>query len=82
MCRVKITYIPFCLCNHYVFPTMMERQRSMQKMIVQEYEKYKSQLDKSGMKYKILSEKKNEDGSIIIEIKKQYNTAPVGGYLD
>ena len=51
-------------------------------MIVQEYEKYKSQLDKSGTKYKILSEKKNENGSIIIEIKKQYNTAPVGGYLD
>ena len=44
------------------------------KMIVQEYDKYKEQLDKSGTKYKILSEKTNEDGSIVIEIKKQYNT--------
>ena len=52
------------------------------KMIVQEYEKYKAQLEKSGTKYKILSEKKNEDGSIIIEIKKQYNTSPVGEYLN
>ena len=43
-------------------------------MIVQEYDKYKEQLDKSGTKYKILSEKTNEDGSIVIEIKKQYNT--------
>ena len=51
------------------------------KMIVQEYDKYKAQLDKSGTKYKILSEKTNEDGSIVVEIKKQYNTSPVGDYL-
>ena len=52
------------------------------KMIVQEYDKYKAQLDKSGTKYKILSEKTNEDGSIVVEIKKQYNTSPVGEYLN
>lgn len=51
-------------------------------MIVQEYDKYKAQLDKSGTKYKILSEKTNEDGSIVIEIKKQYNTSPVGECLN
>ena len=52
------------------------------KMIVQEYDKYKAQLDKNGTKYKILSEKTNEDGSIVVEIKKQYNTSPVGEYLN
>ena len=52
------------------------------RMIVQEYDKYKAQLDKSGTKYKILSEKTNEDGSIVVEIKKQYNTSPVGEYLN
>ena len=51
-------------------------------MIVQEYDKYKAQLDKSGTKYKILSEKTNEDGSIVVEIKKQYNTSPVGENLN
>lgn len=51
------------------------------KMIQKEYEKYKEQLDKSRSKYVILSEKVNDDGSIIIEIKKQYNTSPVGDYL-
>ncbi|MCI6675862.1 MAG: hypothetical protein SPH91_05250 [Lachnospiraceae bacterium] len=51
------------------------------KMIQKEYEKYKEQLDKSRTKYVILSEKVNDDGSIIIEIKKQYNTSPVGDYL-
>ena len=51
------------------------------KMIQKEYEKYKEQLDKGRTKYVILSEKVNDDGSIIIEIKKQYNTSPVGDYL-
>lgn len=79
MKRIKAACIMQTLCfsNHDG-----ETTEYAKKMIVQEYEKYKSQLDKSGTKYKILSEKKNEDGSIIIEIKKQYNTAPVGGYLD
>lgn len=36
---------------------------------------------KKGTKYRILSEKTNEDGSIVMEIKKQYNTSPVGEYL-
>ena len=62
---------------------MTERQQSMQKKaIVQEYEKYKAQLKKNGTKYKILSEKTNEDGSIVIEVKKQYNSSPVGEYLN
>lgn len=51
------------------------------KMIQKEYEKYKEQLDRSKTKYVILSERVNDDGSIIIEIKKQYNTSPVGDYL-
>ena len=61
----------------------MEKRQSMQKKaIVQECEKYKAQLEKGGTKYKILSEKTNEDGSIVIEIKKQYNSSPVGEYLN
>lgn len=51
------------------------------KMIQKEYEKYKEQLNRSKTKYVILSERVNDDGSIIIEIKKQYNTSPVGDYL-
>lgn len=52
------------------------------KIIEQEYEKYKKQLEKTRTNHKILSEKKNDDGSIVIEIKKQYNSSPVGDYLD
>lgn len=34
------------------------------------------------MQYKILSEERQEDGSVMIEIIKQYNSSPVGTYLD
>ena len=52
------------------------------KVVQEEVKKYKNGLDKSGKKYKILSEETQEDGSVVIEIKKQYNTSPVGDYLN
>ena len=51
-------------------------------MVKEEVERYKRQLDRSGTKYRILSKTTQTDGSILIEIKKQYNTLPVGNYLD
>ncbi|MBU9727447.1 hypothetical protein [Diplocloster modestus] len=47
-----------------------------------EYENYKRQLERSHTKYKILEENTQNDGSIIIKIKKQLNTYDVGAYLD
>lgn len=52
------------------------------KLVQEEVARYKRQLNQSGTKYKILSETVQDDGSIMIEIKKQYNTSPVGNYLD
>lgn len=52
------------------------------RLVQEEVARYKRQLNQSGTKYKILSETAQEDGSIMIEIKKQYNTSPVGNYLD
>ena len=51
------------------------------KVVQEEVRKYKAGLDKNKTKYKILSEEEQEDGSIVIEIIKQYNTAPVGNYI-
>lgn len=78
MKRIKAACIiqTICFSNHDG-----DTSEYAKKMIGQEYEKYKVQLDRSGTKYKILSEKTNEDGAIVIEIKKQYNTSPVGDYL-
>lgn len=52
------------------------------KVVKAEVEKYKEQLKKSGTQYKLLSEEELSDGTVIIEIKKQYNSSPVGQYLD
>lgn len=52
------------------------------RFVSEEVKKYREQLDRSGTKYKILSEETREDGSVVIEIKKQYNNSSVGHYLD
>ncbi len=51
-------------------------------LVNEEVKKYKKHLEMNRTKYKILSETTLEDGSIMIEIKKQYNLSPVGNYLD
>lgn len=50
--------------------------------IRQEYESYKMQMDRNRTQYKIMEEAEQPDGSLIIKIKRQNNTQPVGGYLD
>lgn len=50
--------------------------------VEQEVIHYKTHLERMNTRYKILSETKQADGSVIIEIKKQYNTSSVGNYLD
>ena len=52
------------------------------KLVTEEVKKYKDSLKKNKTQYKILSEETLADGSVIIEIKKQYNTSPIGHYLD
>ncbi|MCD8036839.1 MAG: hypothetical protein LUE88_05575 [Clostridiales bacterium] len=47
-----------------------------------EVEHYKAQLERTRTKYKILDEAVQDDGSIMIKIKMQYNNTPVGDYLD
>ena len=48
----------------------------------QEYESYKMQMDRHRVQYRIIEEAEQPDGSLIIKIKKQNNTQPVGSYLD
>ncbi|MBO5353085.1 MAG: hypothetical protein J6A77_07275 [Lachnospiraceae bacterium] len=57
-------------------------QEYAKKLVTEEVKKYKDSLDKNKIQYKILSEETQADGSVIIEVKKQYNTSPVGHYLD
>lgn len=50
--------------------------------VKQEVEKYKNQLDRNKTKYKIIDESEQEDGSVILKIKKQYNGHAIGEYFD
>lgn len=43
---------------------------------------YCRKLDKSGTKYEIEEKIQEEDGAIVIKIRKQYNSYPVNGYID
>ena len=47
-----------------------------------EYEKYKRQLERAKVRYKIIEETVQDDGSILLKIKKQYNGYEVGEYLN
>lgn len=39
----------------------------------EEYSRYKSDLEKAGNRYQVLSEKEENDGSVVVKIRKQYN---------
>ena len=45
-----------------------------------EADDYVHQLERSGLKFSIISRKTDSDGAAVIEVKKQYNTAPTGDY--
>ena len=79
MKRVKAACITQTL--HFLLKEDVPHDYSI-KLVSEEVKKYKEQLDKNKTKYKILSEETQADGSVIIEIKKQYNTSPTGSYLD
>ncbi|MBQ8813569.1 MAG: hypothetical protein IJZ85_03600 [Lachnospiraceae bacterium] len=53
-----------------------------EKMVDEEVRRYKQGLISNRTQHRIVSEEKQEDGSVIIEIIKQYNTAPVGEFLN
>jgi len=79
MKRVKAACITQTL--HFLLKEDVGREYA-KKLVTEEVKKYKDSLDKNKTQYKILSEETQADGSVIIEIKKQYNTSPVGNYLD
>ena len=79
MKRVKAACITQTL--HFLLKEDVGKEYA-KKLVTEEVKKYKEQLDKNKTQYKILLEETQVDGSVIIEIKKQYNTFQVGNYLD
>lgn len=79
MKRVKAA----CICQtlHFMLKDDLGHDYAV-KLVKEEVEKYKASLDKNRTKYRIVSEETQSDGSVMIKIIKQYNTSPVGDYLD
>ena len=72
-----------CICQtlHFLAKEDLGHDLAV-RLIREEVQKYKQSLEKTRTKYKIIEENALPDGSIIIKIKKQYNSSPVGNYLD
>ena len=71
-----------CICQTLHFFQKDEVPKATQERLAnEELEKYKRSLEHSKTQFRILEENKQDDGSIVIKIIKQYNTSPVGDYL-
>lgn len=71
-----------CICQTLRFSLKEEMDPvSTAKLIREEVEHYKKNLNRSGAKYKILDEAQQPDGSMLVRVIKQYNSSPVGDYL-
>ena len=55
---------------------------SARNQVRHEYETYKVQLERRGVRYKIIEENEQPDGSLMVKLKRQNNSHPVGGYMD
>lgn len=66
---------------HFQLKEEMEHELAVSEVRA-EYEKYCRTLDKKRVKYQIVKESPQPDGSLVIRIKKQYNNYDVGDYLN
>lgn len=58
-------------------PTELTRRQ-----LQQEYEAYKALMTRHGTSFKILEETVEPDGTIVVKLKKQNNSQPIGDYFD
>ncbi len=79
MKRIKVACLLQTICFQ---PKDTNPQEYSKQLVHQEYEAYKAQMKRRGTQFEILEENVQEDGSIIIKIKKQNNQQPVGDYFD
>ncbi len=78
MKRVKAA----CICQtlHFMVKEDVGHDYAV-KLVNQEVEHYKKNLERNHTQYKIVEQTVQTDGSIILKIIKQYNSSPVGDYL-
>lgn len=79
MKRVKAA----CICQtlHFMLKEDVGHDYAV-KLVQQDIEHYKANLNRNRTQFKIVEEVEQPDGSMIIKVIKQYNNSPVGNYLD
>lgn len=79
MKRVKAA----CICQtlHFMLKEDVAQDYAVQ-LVKEEVEQYKKTLERNRTQYKIVDETEQSDGSIMVKVIKQYNSSPVGSYLD
>lgn len=79
MKRVKAA----CICQtlHFMLKEDVGHDYAV-KLVKEEVARYKRDLERKGIRYKLVEEAEQPDGSVVMKILKQYNTSPVGTYLD
>jgi len=59
----------------------MDRESALQANRT-EFERYKNQMARSYTKFKVVRETVLEDGTLEVQMKKQYNSYDIGSYFD
>ena len=72
-----------CLVQTIHFQLKEDLPRDAARQAVrEEYALYKTRMERNGTRYRIIREQEEDDGSLLVEVKKQYNSSPCGTYLD
>lgn len=72
-----------CICQtlHFMLKEELPHDEAL-RQVTHEVEHCKATLDRNRVKYRILEETPQSDGSIVVKVIKQYNQSPVGDYLN
>ncbi len=72
-----------CICQtlHFMLKEDVAHDLAV-KQVEQEVESYKKALERNRTQYKIVEQTPQTDGSVIVKVIKQYNSSPVGDYLN
>ncbi len=79
MKRVKAA----CICQtlHFMLKEDVGHDYAV-KLVKEEVAQYKKTLERNRTQYKIVEQTTQPDGSIMLKVIKQYNSSPVGDYLN
>ena len=79
MKRVKAA----CICQtlHFLLKEDVGHDYAVN-LVKQEAENYQKDLIRKGIRFKIVEQQEQPDGSIMIKVIKQYKSCPVGDYLE